>query len=270
MLQRTTGVVSVRRVSLRRLLAVEWDTLAGIAAAFVALVLSLFGLVSDVTVRAILLLLAALILLRELRNDSRSAIHAEHLDCMRQDIRDLREKIGTTDLVVITPLALRSAFQDFVTHLGGRVTWYNACCRMFHRHEVFESTLGQLLGNPDVVAVEMLCDASERHAWDTDLAIKVRKCAGATKLREPIWGALPTAVSFLIGEHRESKRPQALMAIMEEPFASHGNGRSVPRYLFRVQNHSDILTAMAAVAHSTASGCGTPRAVHPGAGAEPS
>jgi len=63
-------------------------------------------------------------------------------------------------------------------------------------------------------------------------------------------------VSFRIGDHRESRRPQALVAVMDEPFASRGDPLSAPRYLFRVQNHSDILTAMATVAHRVASGCG--------------
>lgn len=244
----------MRRIRLRRLIAVEWDTLAGIAAAFVAMVLSIFGIVSDVTVRAILLLLAALILLHELRTDSRGAVHAEHLDCMRQDLRDLREKIGTTDLVVITPLALRREFCDFAAHLCGRVTWYNACCRMFHRREVFDGTLGQLLDNPEITALVLLCDEREREAWFGDVAARVQRHAGAEKLQTPLWADIPTTVSFLMGEHREYKRPQALMAIMEEPFASHGNGLSVPRYLFRIQNHSDILMAMAEVARHTAGG----------------
>jgi len=246
----------MRRAGLRRLIAIEWDTLAGIIAAFVAMLLSLFGLVSELTVRGILLLLAALILLRELRNDTRAATHAEHLDCMRQDIRDIREKIGTTDLVVITPLALRSAFQDFADHLSGHVTWYNACCRMFHRREVFEATLRRVIANPDVVSIELLCDERERHAWETDVLLQVQRCADAWKVRQPVWCSLSTSVSFRIGDHRESRRPQALVAVMDEPFASRGDPLSAPRYLFRVQNHSDILTAMATVAHRVASGCG--------------
>ena len=254
----------MRHTRLRRLVAVEWDTLAGIVAAFLAMLLSFFGLVSEVTVQAILLLLAALILLRELRIDTRAATHAEHLDCMRQDIRDIREKVGTTDLIVITPLALRPEFEDFATHLTGRVTWYNACCRMFHRQEIFEGTLGRLIANPDITAIEMLCDDCERHAWESDVAIQVQHHGGAEKVREPVWVHVPPTISFLVGEHREYRRPLALMAIMEEPFASHGNGLAVPRYLFRIQNHSDILTAMAELARSTASGCTKGRQVPDG------
>lgn len=243
------------RVLVRRLLAIEWDTLAGIAAAFIAIVCSFFGLVSETTVRAILLLLCALVLLRELRNDSRSAVHAEHLDIIRQDLRDVREKVGTTDIVVITPLALRHEFRDFARHLRGHVTWHNACCRMFHRREMFESTLGLLLGNPEITTIEMLCDERERDAWDSDVATKVGRHGGAAKLTQPLFGRISSSVSFIIGEHREYERPQALMAIMDEPFASRGEGVSVPRYLFRIQNHSDILTALADVARSKAVGC---------------
>jgi hypothetical protein len=245
----------MRHTSLRRLITVEWDTLAGVVAALLAMLLSFFGLVSEVTMQAILLLLAGMILLRELRNDSRAATHAEHLDCLRQDVRDIREKVGTTDLIVITSAALRHEFQDFARHLTGRVTWYNACCRMFHRQEVFEGTLGRLITNPGITAIEMLCDECERHAWETDVVLQVQRHGGAGKVREPVWAHMPPTISFLVGEHVEYGRPQALMAIMEEPFASQGSGLSVPRYLFRIQNHSDILTDMAELARSTSSGC---------------
>lgn len=118
----------MRHGRIRKLLSIEWDTLSGVVAALAAMVLSFFDLASPMTVRAILLLIVALILLRELRRDSREAQYAEHLDIMRQDVHALLDKAGGACMTLIPPAALLHEFQDFATHLHGTVTWYNACC----------------------------------------------------------------------------------------------------------------------------------------------
>lgn len=228
----------------RKLLAIEWDTLSGIAAAMVAMVLSFFDLVSPTAARAILLLIVALILLREMRRDSRETQYAEHLDIMRQDVRAVLAKAGGADITLIPPAALLHEFQDFAAHLHGAVTWYNACCGMFRRPEAFRSTLGQLIDNPDIEAIHMLCDHRERSVWESDVSEQVRQQGMAKKVRVPLWGELSSSVSFLIGARRGDDHLQALVAVMEEPLASRGRFLRVPRYLFRIQNSSPLLAEM--------------------------
>lgn len=242
----------MRRLRVQRLLTLEWDIISGVVAAAAATILSYFSVVDAAMVRAIMLLLCALILVRELRNDYRLDVNRELLDIIRHEVQGIRETVGDTDIVVIAPLAMRQEFRDFATHMTGDVTWYNVCPRMFRRPEIFSATLAHLIDNPEVTAVHVLGDLRERQAWDRDVAPKLRAKDVESKVRSPMWGALSPAVSFIVGERQGIKRAQALLAIMDEPFASQGKGPSVPRYLFRVQNHSDILTAMAELARATA------------------
>lgn len=241
----------MRHTQLHKLLSIEWDTLSGVAAAATAMVLSFFDLVSPTTVRAILLLIVALILLRELRRDSRESQYAEHLDIMRQDVRDLVNHTGGMGITLVEPTALVHEFQDFAAHFHGTVTWYNACCGMFCRPEVFATTLGRLIDNPEIDAIQMLCDHREQPVWDRNVAAQVRQLGAATKVRVPLWGDLSTSLSFLIGARRGDDHQQALIAIMEEPFASRGRFLRVPRYLFRVQNGTPILAEMNELVRTT-------------------
>lgn len=241
----------MRHSHIHKLLSVEWDTLSGVAAAAVAMVLSFFDIVSATTVRAILLLIVALILLRELRRDSRESEYAEHLDIMRQDIRNLVASQGGAGITIVEPAALLHEFQDFAAHLHGTVTWYNACCGMFSRPEAFQNTLGRLIDNPEIDTIQMLCDRRERSAWEEGVAEHVRQHGIAHKVRVPLWGDLSSSLSFLIGVRRGDNQPLALVAIMEEPFASQGRVLRVPRYLFRVQSGSTILAEMQELIRST-------------------
>lgn len=241
----------MRHARLRKLLSIEWDTLSGVAAAATAMVLSFFDLVSPTTVRAILLLIVALILLRELRRDASESEYAGHLDVLRQDVRTLVKNTGGTGVTVVEPTALVHEFRDFAAHLHGTVTWYNACCGMFCRSEAFDTTLGRLIDNPEIDAVQMLCDRREQPAWEKNVAAHVRQLNAATKVREPLWGDLPTSLSFLIGARRGDDEQQALIAIMEDPFASRGRFLRVPRYLLRVQNGTAILVEMNELVRTT-------------------
>lgn len=241
----------MRHSRIRKLLCVEWDTLAGVAAAALAMVLSFFDLVSPTTVRAILLLIVALILLRELRRDSRETRYAEHLDVMRQDMRSLLDKNGGAGIFLISPAALLHEFQDFAAHLHGEVTWYNACCGMFCRAEAFQATLGQLMVNPEIDAIHLLCDHREQPLWENDVAAHVRQHALAEKVRVPLWGDLSASLSFLVGSRRGDNRPQALIAIIEEPFASRGRFLRVPRYLLKVHDGSSLLADIKEVIRTT-------------------
>lgn len=241
----------MRLMHIRKLLSIEWDTLSGVAAAAVAMILSFFDLVSPTTVRAILLLIVALILLRELRRDSRETQYAEHLDIMRQDVHALVEKSSDGGISLVTPTALLHEFQDFSAHLRGTVTWYNACCGMFSRPEAFQSTLAHLIDNPEIHAIQMLCDRREQTAWESHVAEHVRQRGMAEKVRTPLWGDLATSLSFLIGARRGDNRYQALIAIMEEPFSNCGGLLRVPRYLLRVQNGSALLAEMSDVIRMT-------------------
>lgn len=242
----------MKTVHLRRLLAVEWDIVSGILAAVTAMILSYFSVVDATMVRAILLLLCALILVREFRNDYRLDINRELLDVIHHELRDIRETIGETDVVVIGALAMRHEVRDFASHVRGDVTWYNVCPRMFRREDVFTATLAQLIANPEVTSIHVFCNPCERDAWESIVAPRLRAMDREGKVGSPTFQPLSPAVSFVMGEREGMKHPHALVAILAEPFARQGTAPIMPRYLFRVQNHRDIISDMAELARASA------------------
>ena len=230
-------------MSLRYLLRIDWDVVAGIIAALVAMLLSFMGLVSDTVGRGIILLLCALLLIRDLRGEAREIRMFDKLDVIKRHVAGLTAG-KQTDIQLIGPKRMRQEFADFAMTVYGDVRWFNACCRMFRRQEVFDATLRPFLDNPNVTAVVLLCRPEERQFWLTDLLPKLRKCEHGDKVRPPLWGPIRTNVSFVLGDVDGDGRDEAMVSIIEEPFATSNQGPAVPRFLVRVFSHCDLIAPL--------------------------
>jgi hypothetical protein len=204
-------------VGFRRLLRIDWDVIAGIIAALVAMFLSFLGLVSETVGLGIVLLLCALLLTR------------------------VSDAVKPSEIQLIGPKKMRQAYSTFATSLYGDVRWFNVCCRMFRRQEVFDSTLRPLLDNPNVTSIRLLCRPEERSGWHAEVLPKLRQCENRAKLQEPSWAPIPGNVSFLIGDVDGDGRNEALVSILDEPFAALSHGTSVPRYLVRVFSDCELM-----------------------------
>lgn len=230
-------------MSLRFWLRVDWDVVAGIMAALVAMLLSFMGLVSETVGRGIILLLCALLLIRDLRGEAREIRMFDKLDVIKRHVTNLAAA-KQADIHLVGPKRMRQEFADFATTVYGEVRWYNACCRMFRRQEVFNATLRPFLDNPNVTAITLLCRPEERQFWLTDLAPKLRKCDHGEKVRPPMWGPIHTNVSFVLGDVDGDGRDEAVISIIEEPFAASNQGPAVPRFLVRVFSHCDLIAPL--------------------------
>lgn len=228
-------------MSLRSLLRVDWDVIAGIAAAIIAMLLSFMGLVSEAVARGIILLLCALLLVRDLRRESREHRMFDKLDLLKRNLIGLSSTVRETDVSLVGPKRMRADVLDFTTALYGEVRWFNACCRMFHRQEVFDSTLRPLLDNPNVTSVLLLCRPDERRYWEADLRPKLRSCEHGGKVRGPFWGGIRGNISFLLGDVDGDGRDEALVSILDEPFAAYNDGPTVPRYVLRIYSQSPLM-----------------------------
>lgn len=236
---------------LRRLLRIDWDVIAGIMAALVAMMLSFMGLVSETVGRGIILLLCALLLIRDLRGEAREHRMFDKLDAIKRHVSAVAA-VGQADVHLIGSKRMRQELVDFATTIHGEVRWFNACCRMFRRQEMFDATLRPFLDNPNVTAVHLLCRREERHAWTTDLEPKLRKCTQGHKMRPPLWGPIDTCVSFILGDVGGDGRDEAVLSILAEPFAAANQGPAVPRFLLRVYSHCDLLAPLEELArHAT-------------------
>ena len=230
-------------MSLRYLLRIDWDVVAGIIAALVAMLLSFMGLVSETVGRGIILLLCALLLIRDLRGEAREHRMFDKLDVIKRHLANVSAaKQG--DVHLVGPKRMRHEFADFATTVYGEVRWFNACCRMFRRQEVFDAALQPFLDNPNVTAIHLMCRPTERPGWLADLLPKLGKCDHGDKVRPPLWGDIRTDVSFVLGDVDGDGKDEAMIAILDEPFSASAQGPAVPRFLVRVFSQSELIAPL--------------------------
>jgi hypothetical protein len=226
---------------MKRLLGVDWDVIAGILAAVSALLLHLFHIVDVEVLFAITLVILALLLLRDLRAEHRIDLLAETAEQTKAALDDLRSGLQRPDTVLIGPQNLRSESRRFTQSAHGDMVWFNVCFLMFRRQEVFDDLLRPAIENQVVTSVQFVSNESEKELWPTELLPKIKACAGSEKVREPIWRKLPESVSFILADVEQPGATEALLSFWGEPFMARSTERSVPRYVFRVLAHSQLL-----------------------------
>lgn len=237
-----------------RLLRIEWDVVAGAIAAVVAMLFHVLGIASDELIRGVLLLLLALLLLRDLRQEGRTHRLTDAVQSLSRKVTCLEDAVGRHDVMLIGPKRLRQEFSRFAHEVRGEVTWYHVCGRLFRRQELFDATLGQLLANESVSSVQLLLDQRDRETWEAELAPKLARHPDAAKVHAPLWGRLSGGVSFVLAETGEGGSPEALIGILEEPFAVRSAAASLPRYVLRIHNESELLDHLVELARHAVSG----------------
>ena len=63
-------------------------------------------------------------------------------------------------------------------------------------------------------------------------------------MAEPRWRSLPETLSFVLADVEPHGRTEALLSFWGEPFMSRATNRQVPRYIFRIQSHSDLIARL--------------------------
>lgn len=119
------------RERMRGILKFDWDVIAGITAAVVALVLHLLHVVEADVVFTIVLVLLALLLLRDLRRETVD----ERLADMMEETKAVVERIGASimppEAILIGPSRLRTESRKFCETATGEMIWFNVCFTMF-------------------------------------------------------------------------------------------------------------------------------------------
>ncbi len=219
----------------------DWDALAGIVAAAIALILHLLHVVETEVMLMLTLVLVALLLLRQLRTEDRderiehATTHTEAL------VAALQDQLQVPDAVLVGPRHLRSASEAFARQAHGNMVWFNVCLMMFRPQELFDVLLKPAVENPGVTRIEFLLDEGERDNWRLHVVPKLEACAGRAKVAEPHWCALKESVSFILADRASDGRAEAQLSFWGEPFMSRSTGRDVPRYIFHVQPHSELI-----------------------------
>lgn len=224
-----------------RLRQLDFEAVAGLIAAIAALVLHLLHIVEEGTLLSIMLLILALILLRDMRREDREDRQTRAIERNMSAILDIRAATVLPDTILIGPTRLREESTRFSHRAQGEMIWFNVCLSMFEPQSLFDALLRPAVENPRVSSIRFILDESERERWEGVVLPKVAQCSGAASVVEPVWAALTEeAVSCILAE-TEADEVEALLSFWGEPFMARSPGRDVPRYIFHVQRHSELI-----------------------------
>ncbi len=233
------------KMRFKRIARLDWDAIAGIIAAAGALILEMFHVVEPTVVLAVVLVVLALLLFRDLRRETRE----ERLLEIVQHTASLMEKcqaaLSLPEAVLIGPGHLRSESERFANEAHGAMTCFNVCLLMFKPQSLFDKLLRPAIENPRVTSVQFILDEAERENWRTEVLPKVQATSNPDKVLEPRWRKLKQeGVSFILADDAD-RRTEALLSFWGEPFMARMADQQVPRYVFRINGHSDLMSRLA-------------------------
>ncbi len=218
----------------------DWDAIAGVVAAGAALVLHLLHIVEEDVLLTVTLVLLALLLIRDLRREEHDERLEKAVSRTESELDRLIAMSAPPDALLVGPRQLRAASEAFARQAKGDMIWFNVCLLMFHPQTLFDSLLRPAIENPAVTSIQFVLDESERVRWQEDVMPKAEACVGREKLLEPRWCTLQESVSFILAD-MPGNRTEAQLSFWGEPFMSRTTGKQIPRYIFQVQSHSELI-----------------------------
>jgi len=226
----------------KRWIQIDWDAIAGIIAALIAIVMHYLHALEVDVLLMITLVLLALLFIRDLRSESRVEKAGETLQRIENCAREIQRTINPADALLIGPANLRSETEQFVRRARGEMVWFHVCPLMFKTQLLFDALLKPAIDNPQVTSLRFTLDVGQKTVWDAEVMPKIQKCAGAHKVQAPAWVSIADHVSFILSDTDVEKEKECLLSFWGEPFMSENVGQSVPRYIFHVQPHSELVT----------------------------
>lgn len=228
-------------MNIRKLLSFEWDAIAGIVAAVVAIVLHLLHVVDSQVILPIVLALMALLFINFMRHARSNELTAEQVDHTTRMLRRIHTQLKPSEVILVGPRHLRSANEQFVRHMSGDTVWFNLCLSMYRPPHLFDALLRPAIDNPHVSSIQFVLDESQQTLWREAIQPKIAACAGHAKVREPRWCRLSRTTSFILADSQLSGGAEALLSFWGEPFMAQTTERDVPRFIFHVQKNSELL-----------------------------
>jgi hypothetical protein len=235
---------------MKRLLGLDWDAVAGILAAVVALVLHFLHIAETDVLLAITLIILALLLVRDLRREHQEERTHSLVEHTEATVTRMQAALSPPDAVLVGPHHLRSESARFARRARSDMIWFNVCLLMFRPQVLFDTLLRPAIENPHVTSIQFIADEREQDTWHHDVLPKVQACAGSDKVRLPHWCSLHESVSFILADTEPHGITEALLSFWGEPFMSRTTERDVPRYIFHVQGHSELVVRLSELARS--------------------
>ncbi|OIQ85167.1 hypothetical protein GALL_329980 [mine drainage metagenome] len=228
-------------MNLRKFLNYEWDAIAGIVAAVAAVVLHLLHAVNEHVILSIVLVLIALLFTNFMRHARNNEITAEQVERTEHAVLGIGAALKGPEIALVGPREILSVTEQFARHMKGDTIWFNVCLSMYKPQPLFDALLRPAIDNPMVTSIQFVIDAEQKQLWENDVRPKVLACSAHAKVREPSWCSLSENTSFILADSHRSGGTEALLSFWGEPFMAQSTVRDVPRYIFHVQKHSELL-----------------------------
>lgn len=237
-------------MKLKKFLSLEWDAIAGIVAAVVAIILHLLHVVDEHVIMPIVLALIALLFINFMRHTRNNELTAEQVNHTAHTVSRIQSELKPADVILVGPRHLRTANESFVRHMSGDTVWFNVCLSMYKSQPLFDSLLHSAIDNPMVTSIQFILDESQKDLWLKTIQPRIATCTGNAKVKDPRWQKLNKTVSFIIADNQLNEGAEALLSFWGEPFMAQSTERNVPRFIFHVQRNSELLPHLMELAHS--------------------
>lgn len=234
-------------MNLKKLISVDWDAIAGVIAAVTAIVLHFLHIINEEVLLTIMVVLIALIFIRDLRRERVMESMSRGVEKNRSMLDSLRTDIAPPDAVLIGPGKLMAVAEAFSVQARGDMIWFNICLSMYKPQVLFDSLLRTAIENPRVTSIQFILDEGQRDLWESQVVSKMKACSNCDKVREPRWGKIDEPISMIISDVGSEGDSECLLSFWGEPFMAKTSGGSVPRYIFHVQSHSELMARLTEV-----------------------
>lgn len=228
-------------MKLKRFLSYEWDAIAGILAAAAAIILHLLHIVDEHIILPIVLALMALLFINFMRHTRSNERTAEQVERTQSTVLKIKASLSAPDILLIGPRQLRAANEQFARNMRGEAILFNVCLSMYRTQSLFDALLRPAIENAQVTSIQFVLDESQQSLWMTEILPKITACDGHSKVQEPHWCTLGKNTSFILADTPPDGSAEALLSFWGEPFMAQSTERNVPRYIFHIQAHSELL-----------------------------
>ncbi len=226
------------------LLDYEWDAIAGILAAVVAIILHFLHVIDEHIILPVVLTLMALLFINFIRHTRNNEKSADEVERIHRMVGKIQSSLSTPDILLVGPRQLRPVYQQFMQNMCGEVVLFNVCLSMYRTDPLFDSLLRPLIENPQVTGVQFILDSKQQTMWKSEVLPRIMNSAYAHKVHQPQWPQLEKNLSFILADSQTSHQLEALLSFWGEPFMSQSTERDVPRYILHVQPHSELLSQL--------------------------
>jgi hypothetical protein len=228
----------------RRLLRQDWEIVAVLLSALIALILHFLHITEIDVLMAIAIVLMAFLLIRDIKRESQAKHFSSVEDRIENKLINIQSSLTIPEVTLIGPSQLQTESIRFAKRGQGEVILYNICMRMYQSQQVFDIMLRPYIENPDITSIQFLLNPKEKERWESNITPKVSLYSGHKKVKEPVWCDLGENISFIMTGTDSEGKAEALVSFWGEPFMAKSSEANVPRYVLYVTETSELITSL--------------------------